>query len=278
MVLQLIILYSIVLLLIIIMATGKIGLYIHPRLNKGIWFSIVVMILMVVFKVPSIRKARHNIPYWPYLIIIFPIITGFSLPAVAVKNSVVVGQQLSNTKPAQDSSVTPVSETMPEESQITTEQQVVEESSLKESLSENEVMVEPEVDIKQKYEQLQIEGVTAITDERFIQWNVDVYNQMELLKGQRVSFLAQVYHIDGLADNQILCGRLLMICCAADAGLYGVLANTQQASSLEEESWVNVTGTLDITDFQGEKTPILIEVKIEKAQQPEDIYVYDYGN
>jgi putative membrane protein len=273
--LQILILIVVAILLIDGMLTGKISYYVHPRLNKAVWFSIVVLMGMALFRIPYLKNTRHNIAYWPYLVILFPILTGFTISPVAVKTS--MSQQLTQANIPKDSYKDETQDLVVE--QVETAQDL--ESTLNEAQQQDsppkEIMVEKDmgVDVKQKYKAMDVNGVTVISDDYFIQWNIDVYEHMETLKGREFSFLAQAYPIEGLAEHQIVFGRLLMICCAADAGLYGVLGETEQASSLEEGCWVNITGTLDITQYQGEKTPILKAIKLEKAVQPQDIYVYN---
>jgi putative membrane protein len=269
--LQILILVAIAILLMNIMVTGKISYYIHPRLNKVVWFSIVALMLMALFRIPGLKKPRHNISYWSYLIIIFPILTGFVVAPVGVKTS--VSQQLTQTSSYKNETK---ASTRQESQDIISQDQPITSNEVENyDINKNEVMVKNDMDVNQKYKAMEVNGVTVITDDYFIQWNTDAYNNMEILKGRKFSFLAQAYPIEGLSENQIVFGRLLMICCAADAGLYGVLGDTEQASSLKEGTWVNVTGTLNITEYQGEKTPILTDVKLEKATQPADIYVYD---
>jgi putative membrane protein len=260
--LQIFILVILSLLLMNSMLTGKISYYIHPRLNKAVWFSIVALMGMALFRIPCLKSPRHNISYWSYLIILFPILTGFTVLPVGVKTS--ISQQLTQTNMPKDSYKDETQDAEP----------ILNEAQQQDGMP-NEVMVEKDTDVNQKYKNMEVDGVTVIPDDYFIQWNIDTYEAMDALKGRKFKFLAQVYPIEGLQKNQIVFGRLLMICCAADAGLYGVLGETNQASYLEEGSWVNVTGTLDITQYQGEKTPVLKELKLEKATQPQDIYVYD---
>jgi len=203
-------------------------------------------------------------------------VTAFTLPPAGIKTSVSVGQQATIK---QDSKVTQRAESIVKGNNNSILQNEISNYVEMDSEEYTETIVENEkdVNIKEKYEVMKVDGVYVITDDIFIQWNVDTYDHLEELKGEKFSFLAQVFHIDGLKENEILFGRMLMICCAADAGVYGVLGETKESLKLEEGAWITVTGTLDRTDYQGEETPILVDVKIENAKQPKDIYVYDFA-
>ena len=80
-------------------------------------------------------------------------------------------------------------------------------------------------------------------------------------------------------ENELAVARLAMTCCVADLAPAGILCDYSQAKSLNENSWVNVEGTLTLNydDYDGHKyaDPIITVTQITPAEKVEG-YVYPY--
>jgi putative membrane protein len=76
--------------------------------------------------------------------------------------------------------------------------------------------------------------------------------------------------------NEFVPARFMMSCCTADLQPVGFLCRYEKASNLKNDTWIEVTGTIKITDYYGEKTPIIIVDKVEDATIPINEYVYPY--
>jgi putative membrane protein len=93
-------------------------------------------------------------------------------------------------------------------------------------------------------------------------------------KGQAVDVTGFVYRDPRNGANQFWVSRFTISCCVADATAIGLLAQTDQAASLKNDSWVHVTGKLDVGEFAGEKIPIIVPDKITPTDQPQNPYLY----
>ncbi|HEX3021676.1 MAG TPA: hypothetical protein VHP81_04705, partial [Lachnospiraceae bacterium] len=111
-------------------------------------------------------------------------------------------------------------------------------------------------------------------DDIFSDWFFDVHDNLDAFLGKRYQYLAQVFSIDGLEENQFLAGRSFMVCCAADLEGYGILCESDIRSEFKDEDWIMVTGTLDQYEYEGSMLPKLINITIEKAKAPEVEYIY----
>ncbi|HEX3076648.1 MAG TPA: DUF1980 domain-containing protein [Lachnospiraceae bacterium] len=129
-------------------------------------------------------------------------------------------------------------------------------------------------DASTKYDTYNDNGVIIIKDDIFSDWFFDVHDNLDAFLGKRYQYLAQVFSIDGLEENQFLAGRSFMVCCAADLEGYGILCESDIRSELKDEDWIMVTGTLDQYEYEGSMLPKLIDVTIEKAKAPEVEYIY----
>lgn len=92
--------------------------------------------------------------------------------------------------------------------------------------------------------------------------------------GKEIEIAGFVYREPGLADNQLVIGRIAVQCCTADATPYGVLAEFDGASDLKDDTWVQLKGTLGQTEYNG--NPI---IKIDVAEsapieRPDVPYIY----
>lgn len=101
---------------------------------------------------------------------------------------------------------------------------------------------------------------------------LDLYK--EQLSGKTMRMSGFVYRADNMADTQFAVGRIAMSCCSADAMPYGVLADFEDASSYADNTWVEVTGTLDTTTFNSYELVHLKITSITKIDAPKSAYVY----
>lgn len=135
------------------------------------------------------------------------------------------------------------------------------------------VYTEPE-DKSEKYMGNTKNGAIIIEDDYFTSWYYDLYDYLDDFVGERYQFLAQVYSMEDLKDNQFLAGRYVMVCCAADVAAYGLICESDIRSELVDEQWITVTATIGAGEYEGTKVPVLTDVIISKAEAPKDAYVY----
>jgi uncharacterized repeat protein (TIGR03943 family) len=92
--------------------------------------------------------------------------------------------------------------------------------------------------------------------------------------GQQADVVGFVYRDPRSKENEFWVSRFAISCCVADATALGLLVQTSQASTLKADSWVRVTGKLQLGEFAGEKMPMVVAEKIEPAEQPNQPYLY----
>jgi len=107
---------------------------------------------------------------------------------------------------------------------------------------------------------------------------LDLYKHTFAGKSIRISGF--VYKPDELESDQFAISRYAMQCCSADAAPYGVLSSYPRASSLEEDSWIEVTGTIQTTTMNETEVLAIEVLKVRSIEAPDDPYVYpnfDFG-
>lgn len=84
---------------------------------------------------------------------------------------------------------------------------------------------------------------------------------------------------DNIKANQFVIARMLMVCCAADAQIVGFLCDSS-AQNLDKNTWVQVTGILDATNYtdnsskQTSLIPLIKIQSIKKVNPPASKYIY----
>lgn len=116
----------------------------------------------------------------------------------------------------------------------------------------------------------------SIPNDEFYNWCVAIFNKPSDFEGFQVSMTGFVYHDSSvMAGNEFVPARLLMSCCVADLAPCGLICTYDKAESLVADSWVTVTGTLVLGEYQGNPEP-QIQVSAVSSADPIDGYLYPY--
>ena len=92
--------------------------------------------------------------------------------------------------------------------------------------------------------------------------------------GETANVVGFVYHDPRLKADQFMVGRFTITCCVADAFAIGMAVNWPDSSELEDNSWVNVRGTVDELEINGQKVPVVQAQAVNPVQAPEQPYLY----
>ena len=92
--------------------------------------------------------------------------------------------------------------------------------------------------------------------------------------GQHASVVGFVYREDSLPQGEFLVSRFIISCCAADGYAVGMIVESQQADSFEKDTWVKVTGPVEVSSFDGNPSPLIHAETIEVVSQPDQPYLY----
>lgn len=92
--------------------------------------------------------------------------------------------------------------------------------------------------------------------------------------GKEIETLGFVYRQPDFTAQQFVVARFSVSCCTADANVFGVLVENEQASKWAKDSWVKVRGKLEARSVDGYDMLVLRASKIEQVKAPKDPYVY----
>lgn len=202
-----------------------------------------------------------------YFILVFPLLTGFLLPAqtldasIAAKKGVVFGAQ-NLDKPAGNEEAAFAS--FNEQPQIT--------------MVDEEVAVERKEIKKEEYEkqmkQLNHSSFIEMNNEVFEPYFGQINEEPEKYIGKTIKMQGFVYKEEDFQPNQLVLTRFLITHCIADASSIGFLTEFNEAYSLEQDTWLDVEGTLEMTVYNGSEMPTLKITSWKVIKEPKEPYVY----
>jgi putative membrane protein len=204
-----------------------------------------------------------------YLVIVFPLVTGFLLPAKVLDASIADKKGgmavISNQKQKQEQKTT----------SNTTE---AGEPSIKQNLIDQSRISDPKVFSKEEYDQLkqQLEQSSTIemNDNIFSTYYDAIHMDLNKFKGREIKLKGFVYKEDGLEEDQLVIARFMITHCVADAGIIGLISELPEASSLEVNTWIEAEGVLDTTTYNGTEIPIIKITNWKIINEPQQPYLY----
>jgi uncharacterized repeat protein (TIGR03943 family) len=92
--------------------------------------------------------------------------------------------------------------------------------------------------------------------------------------GQKASVVGFVYPDASLPDGQFFVSRFILSCCAADGYAVGMIVESPDGNALEADTWVKVSGSVDVVSYNGRPSPLIRAEAIEVVPQPDQPYLY----
>lgn len=123
-------------------------------------------------------------------------------------------------------------------------------------------------------------NIIKINNENYLDVANQLYSNPEIYRNVEVNVDGFIHFDETLGDNHLVISRLIMMCCAADTTIYGLLVENN-GLPFKEDEWYNLTGNITYKEFDryGEKQlhPV-IQISNYLAIDPlEDPYLYlDY--
>lgn len=103
---------------------------------------------------------------------------------------------------------------------------------------------------------------------------IDMYK--EHFANKKIILQGFVFREEDMPLDSFALTRFLVMCCTADAVPFGVLAHGNEVSALEEDTWVEVEGTIGVANVNGEERLQISVDQIRSAQQPASPYIFTH--
>ncbi|WP_258535671.1 TIGR03943 family putative permease subunit [Bacillus sp. 03113] len=279
-----IILAGFTLLLFKLLLTYQIIFFIAPKMIPFIYFSFIVLFSLSVLLIlrgtskkngsTCLCQGEHAISksftknMFIYSLFIIPIISGFLFSnnvlgsTVAMKRQINYGSQVS----------------------IAVSQQKVAEknpTSYKDSINNQASSFDlPEPLTKEEYSSLEKKILKTnhikFSDSMYVPLMNLIGENLSQVVGKTITITGFVYKEPALPQDQFVIARFGVVCCIADATVYGMITKGNDIKLLNDE-WIQVTGTIEKTTMEGADVPMIESQNITKIKEPSNPYVYDAG-
>lgn len=218
-----------------------------------------------------------------YLIIAFPLITGSLLPAKALDASIADkkgGMSILTKQEQNPDSRTSNDQANDDPLPLENEQaDMLDETEQEMNHATNPPMLETEKELSmEEYESLKQgllnSSVITMDDYAYSTYYDEINSDIHKFKGREIELRGFVYKETGFKNDQLVISRFLITHCVADASLVGFLSEFPEASSLEEDTWVEARGILDVTTFNGTELPVIKIKAWKQINEPKEPYIY----
>ncbi|MGM7681213.1 TIGR03943 family putative permease subunit [Cytobacillus sp. Hm23] len=206
-----------------------------------------------------------------YMIIIVPLLTGFFLPPKVLDSSIADKKGgmavLSSQK---DTNNTPANDTNDNTTQS--------DASINENLVNPNITESKKEMSKEEFDQLiqMLEKTPIIEMNEFVfnAYYEEISKDVNKFKGRNIELKGFVYKEDGFEENQLVISRFLITHCVADASIIGFLSEFNEASSIEQDTWIEAKGVLDITNYNGMELPYIKITEWKTINALKEPYIY----
>ncbi|MBV7390849.1 MULTISPECIES: TIGR03943 family putative permease subunit [Enterococcus] len=194
-----------------------------------------------------------------YFLLSVPLIIGFLFPTISLDASIVENKGFSF----------PISKESTGDPQMSTQYLKPDTSIYYNSADYDQQMDQ----LMKKYQDL---DELKITDENYLEMMELIYNYPSTFAGKPISFEGFAYETTKENQTYDFLFRFGVIHCIADSGVFGLLADLPEGSSLENNQWYHLEGTITIDYFEPyqRQLPAITVTNVVQISPPKDQYVY----
>lgn len=124
-----------------------------------------------------------------------------------------------------------------------------------------------------------IESTIVIDDINYYDTIDRLYNNINAYAGTEITIKGFVSNFDDLDSNHFVLSRMIMICCAADSSVCGLICDISQVDfNFHENMWYEITGSIEkqnvtINSYTSDN-PVIVVEKFTPIEPLEDPYIY----
>ncbi len=282
-----IVLIGLTLLVFKLLVTNNIAFFIAPKMVRFIYFSFIVLLILsiiLILRGTSEKKryschceGEHTYPtsifksIMLYGLFILPITTGFLFSDNVLDSSVAMNRPITLVSPTQNNDTTSNTNTT---SDINKTQINSITNDNAPSSSQLEPLSEKEYSSLQK--KLETTSHIKMNDEYYVPIINILSEDLSSMIGKTITTKGFVYREKKFFQDEIIIARFSVVCCVADASVYGIMAKGNVAH-LPKDQWIEVTGRIDQIKFDGSTVPVINIQKLSKIPVPKNPYIYDVG-
>ena len=280
------------------LTTGKMKYYVHPRIEKYVWFAAAALLVIALSMLPRLFRPKHKINILPCIILAIPIMTGFAIPAstagsanmqlgggIAVASGTLGrntgGGTQDTSQAAPDRTGTQDDLQTGTQNGLQTGGQTAGTDQLQDPAASDGNTPPASQDIIESDAAKAFNSDSdfiTVSDDDFLAWYADAYDNPGKYEGKTIKIKGTVFRMKDFGKDEFVPARMSMVCCAADLAPYGFICKSSSASQWKDNDWVYVTAKIKVEyeKHMDMKAPVLYALDITKAEKPEDEYVYPY--
>lgn len=125
------------------------------------------------------------------------------------------------------------------------------------------------------------DGIITLTENNFTKVLYSIWSSPDKYVGRSISLEGFIYRDEDMAQNQLIISRMIINCCVADTVVVGIAAEYGEIEKLQENEWVSVVGKINMMKCinpltKAEETvPGIIIDSLQIIEKPENPYVYN---
>ncbi|MBR6033799.1 MAG: hypothetical protein IKP28_03560 [Clostridia bacterium] len=101
----------------------------------------------------------------------------------------------------------------------------------------------------------------------------EVHDNLDKYLGKKIRFSGYIYKVPDFSDMQFVLARDMIISSDLKTLVVGFLCNCKEAKNFEENTWVEIVGTIEKGNYH-EPIPVINVSEIKKVVKPTECYVY----
>lgn len=251
-------------------STGKITLFVHPKMVKYVKFAVVFFVVLSMFQGRNILSDKRAKPFkLGYFMFLIPLTLGILLRTGQISITTVINKGFSLTSQLKIN-------TLKHKHTILTD--------MTEQCEHDHDDYELDVPINNALESLQsVKGGTIVmTNEDFINNYEDIYGNSCKYVGRAINMKGFIYKQKGLREDEFILSRILVSCCMADVQLVGLLCDYKGEGVFTEGEFISIEGILGEREYKDTKSgesvviPIIQVTELEKIDKLSNEYIYNH--
>ncbi|MCT4631569.1 MAG: TIGR03943 family protein [Firmicutes bacterium] len=269
-----VILLSFITLIINLIISRELLMFVHPKMTKYVVFSLIMLIILAYIEIKYIFQIENTNGIKPGLLIfIITLIFAFNAnphkinPNEISSKSSSINKSFTNSISSINKSIDKekiLSDNTPDNTYLSKEK-----DSLKD-INDSEINLDTIEDSE----------IIEINDENYLELLQDIHADMEYYKGKQIHTRGFVFREKNMSTKEFVISRLVMVCCAADAQLTGLVCDYDEGNTLEDNTWIDVFGKIEIFEYNdpntGEKYPLpkIVVIEQKNITKPENPYIF----
>ncbi|MFC4356240.1 TIGR03943 family putative permease subunit [Chryseomicrobium palamuruense] len=279
---------------IMLHTTGDITKYINPKydyISKIAASIFIILFLIQLFRILQKKQRHHHIcssgcdhdhnhgnghlnlaRIIGLCVMVFPLVTGFAFGPATLNSSIAANKGAFFSKVDQSNDNTNDNQSLTENAESLAEKENIDiyaDENI--PLPNNNILTDDEY--KEKLKTLE-SGTIQMSEDMFSSFYGAINETPANYNGRSIKISGFVFRDEGFNSNQLVVSRFMITHCIADASILGFLTEFEETNMFPEDTWLEIEGVLDTTNFDGFEMPIIKATNWKVINEPDEPYVY----